>query len=144
MGADVKNGALDRLDLGVTMRSARSAPAACGDQADYEDCVSTTVNLPRAQRLLLVASAEYTTSGDTTGECLMEVDDNGTYGPRDFGEIVPAAGGATPASPANVTMNDVTGIFPAGSHRVDLSCRSSGGALYVLEPELSVAAIGDG
>ena len=139
-GADIANGSLAGADLGVTVRSGQQPLGACGTVAAYSDCVSVPITNPRPQRLLLIASGEWSTGGSGgTGECIMEVDDNGTFlGRRTFAEI---GQGSVPASFA---MNATTGIVPAGSHYVDVSCHQISASTTVGDVDLSVVAIGDG
>lgn len=142
-GADVKNGSLGRGDLGTVVRSARQdSRNTCGRTAEYRNCVSVTVDLPRAQRLLMIASGEWESAAvnDAEGECRMRVDEKGAArGRRRFGELKSA-----PSSPFNLAMNAASGV-PSGRHRVALSCRKTAGSMHpVRNADLSVVAVGDG
>lgn len=143
-GADVQNGSLAGVDLGTTVRSARqSARNTCGRSADFRNCVSVAVDLPRPQRLLLIASGEWESAAvdNAEGACRMKVDDKGAgLGLRRFGELKTA-----PSSPFNLATNAVTGVVPGGTHRVALSCREAAGSMRsVRNADLSVVAVGDG
>ena len=143
-GADVQNGSLAGADLGTTVRSARQdARNTCGRAAEFRTCVSVGVNLPRPQRLLLIASGEWESAAvdNAEGVCRMKVDDRGAaLGLRRFGELKTA-----PSSPFNLGMNAVTAPIRSGTHRVTLSCRRTAGSMRpVSNADLSVVAVGDG
>jgi hypothetical protein len=143
-GADMKDGSLRAADLSTAVRSARQDPRnTCGRTTDYRNCVSVTVNLRHAQRLLLLASGEWESAAvdDAEGECTMKVGDTGGLrGTRRFGEIDSA-----PSSPLNFATNAVSGLVPAGTQRVTLMCRKTAGSMRpVRNADLSVVAVGDG
>ena len=139
-GDDVANGSLTGADLGVMVKSGRQTVGACGTVVAYSDCVSVPFTITRPQRLLLIASGEWSAGAGGAGECIMEVDDNGTFlGVRSFGEA------STATVPSGFAMNATTGIVPAGSHYVDVSCHEiSDNTTIVRDVDLSVVAIGDG
>lgn len=122
----------------VTARSATST-GGCGATAAFDDCVSIQITLPRPARLLVMATGEAVTLGSSYGECLIEVDDNGTFlARRELGNDV------SPISSASLATTDVSGIVPTGDHHVDLSCRKESGTLSLKSSALSVVALGAG
>lgn len=143
LSRDIKDASLTNSDLGVAIRSARQPSAnQCGRATTFRDCVGVTVDLPRPQRLLLIASGEWESAANNQaeGQCALKVDDGSLRGNRKFGEIATA-----PSSPFNLAMNTVTGVVPAGAHRVALTCRTTNGTMkQVRNADVSVVAVGDG
>lgn len=135
---------LDGLAPGqiVTARSAREAgtnPCATALALTYADCVSTNVDVAKPSRLLVIASATWEVSGGGlhTGDCLLEVDDNGAFlSPRAL-----VADGDTGQAPT-IALNGVSGVMAPGAHHVDMTCRLGVGAVRVREADLTVAVVG--
>ena len=143
LGEDIQDGSLRKEDLGVAIRSARQPSAnQCGRTSTYTDCIGVTLDLPRPQRLMLIASGEWESAvnNNAEGQCGFTVDDGVLRASRKYGEVATA-----PSSPFNMALNTVTGNIPAGSHRVALTCRTTAGTMrQVRNADLSVAAVGDG
>ena len=151
-GADVKDKSLNGADLGVRVRSEKqvddgSGGAICGQGADFDECITVNFTVPRAQRLLLVGSGEWTGSsftpgGTNSGECRFSVGALFTLGLRKYGEV-----GSSPSGPFNFAMNSVTRVLDPGFYEIGLDCRRTSDAssgITVRNTELSVAALGDG
>ena len=121
------------------------SPAAfCGTTADFDECITVLINVPRPQRLLLVGSGEWLRTGGGTGtnrgECRFSVGNNlAQLGLRAFADSSDSLSNA-----ANLAMNSVTGVLDEGPYEISIECRETGGSLVVKNTELSVVALGDG
>jgi hypothetical protein len=144
--SEVADNSLRAADLGVKLRNGRqpASAAACGTGATFSPCVSTNpINIPRAQRLLLLGSGEWTgTTMVSRGECQIEVGNQVFVGgTRTFGESV--SSGSAPSFPFNFSINTVTPVLPAGAYELGLGCREVSGSMEVRNAELTVVALGD-
>ena len=146
-GSEVADNSLRASDLGVNLRNARQPTtgpgSTCGTTTDFSVCAFMSLNLPRAQRLLLLGSGEWT--GGTAqqdvpnrGICRVGVGQE-FLGHRSFGELF-----STASDPYNFSINTVTSVLPAGFYELALECRKTSGNMRgVKNAEFSVVAVGD-
>jgi hypothetical protein len=130
---------------------ARGTTSACDPASSaFVDCGTVDLTLPRAGRVLVLASAGYDGSNSNAyrGDCKLVVDGTTTVGPTIANGQAVALAGATavvggPGYNANgqvaTSLNAVTDALPAGTHTFSLQCNQAGGSIEF--PETYVAAV---
>ena len=153
-GADVDESTLATVPNAATVGGASlgqltlgrgDSGASCAISDLYIDCSTVTIALPRAQRLLVIATAEVSMGGSANSsqlaQCRLEVDNVATG--RD--QLVGWSGSGFTAGSAfpemGLALNTITGALPAGSHKVDLSCHQYQGTPGISGHQLSVVAV---
>jgi len=154
-GADVAESSLGTVPnasavggatLGQLTLGRSAGTDACAIGLAYVDCSTTTIVLPRPQRLLLIASAEVgvgaSANANAYATCRLEVDNVATGQPSQvgWGGTGFSAGSAFPQFAA--ALNTVTAPVAAGAHTVSIACvKSLGTAMAVAHSEVAAVAI---
>lgn len=135
-------GTLDSLTL------ARNATSACDPASStYIDCGLVSLTLPRAARVLVVASAGFDGANSGSGyrgDCRISVD-GATVGPTISNGSSSGFGvGFNPNQQASTALNVVTDALAAGAHSFALQCNQAGGSVEFPESYVSAVALGAG
>ena len=105
----------------VLGRSAVGGVCAANTAGTPEACVSVSLTLPQAGRVLLVSAGNWYTNGDLNGrgECVFTIDGTTLPGP-----IAHTGGGSSAANTARqMALTAVTAALAGGSHTFTVSCR---------------------
>ncbi len=108
------------------------------------DCVTVTLDLPRAGRVLLIATGgQETTSGAGAATCRFQVDDANVAG---FPFVHPGelSDNSNALSANGFAMTAVTGVLASGSRVFDLVCFDAGTTAVINDSTISAVMIGSG
>jgi hypothetical protein len=123
-------------------RAKTSVPGCDPDSSTFVDCGAVTVNLARTSRVLIVTSAMWYVGGNfSAGTCRIGVD-GAPFGPNVFpGQDMDTT---SPDTEQSLTLTNVTGPLPAGSHTFGLACNEFAGGIDFDQSFVSVALLGSG
>lgn len=163
-GAETDEATLDLSSFFASAEAGFGGQICSDDDGTGTACASTTVNLPRASRLLLVGSGQWyveafddaigtNAAGDSTDQatasCEFTVDGTPTDSAQAMGERRTAAGANSwTQSPGvgfargTVALTDLTGTLSAGNHPVTVRCQEFDGDLDWANIRLVAARVG--
>lgn len=134
----VDNVSQEALTVGRSGEDDSCNPAASGT---FTDCVGVTFSLPRAGRVLMIATGgQVSTLGVADGECRFEVDEVASGNDVSPGEVATDNTGGSATN--GFALTRVTGVLTAGSHTFELSCDEDVGDTGVANSMISALMIG--
>ena len=149
--ADQLGGAsLDSLTIGRgTSSTASGGTGSSCDPASttFVDCGTASLTLPRAERVLILANAQFdgaNSGAGYRGDCKLTIDGTRIGGQVSAGSSDGLGVGFNGNNEAATGLNAVTDVLAAGPHSFALQCNQAGGSIQFGHTYVSALAIGAG
>jgi hypothetical protein len=149
--ADQLGGAsLDSLTIG--RGTASTASGGTGSSCDpasttFVDCGTASLTLPRAERVLILANAQFdgaNSGAGYRGDCKLTIDGTRIGGQVSAGSSDGLGVGFNGNNEAATGLNAVTDVLAVGPHSFALQCNQAGGSIQFGHTYVSALAIGAG
>jgi hypothetical protein len=141
---DIANGSVTGPDLAASaLPVGRATTSSCNPNSiTFVDCGTTTINLTRTSRVLIVAAASwYSTGGGSQGFCHLAVDGARLGGDVGTGEV---SDNTDLFAPGSLTLTNVTGPLAPGAHTLGLACAQGANDIAFPQTSLSEVVLGPG
>jgi hypothetical protein len=138
----VGNAGLDSFTIG------RSATGSCDPATSgFVDCGTVSLNLPRAGRILIVATAGFdgaNSGAGYRGDCRLTADGTVVGAQVSNGSSDGLGVGFNANQQGTSALSAVTGSLPAGTHDLALTCNQAGGSVEFSNDTISALMVGSG